>query len=329
MARYLITGIAGFIGSSLAHELLRLGHDVRGVDDLSSGNLRNLHPILNDIEFREMDINETDRLRDFCSNVDYVLHEAAIASVPRSIKDPIESHVANVNGTLSVLLAARDAGVSRVVFAASSSAYGDEPTQPKHEAMLPNPLSPYAAQKIAGEQYIKSFWHSYGMEGVCLRYFNVFGPKQSADSPYSGVIARFISDILSGNVPTIFGSGNQSRDFISIRNVVSANLLACSASCVNVCGETFNIGTGNSQTLNTLYGELANMLQFRFPAHYMTARTGDIEHSEADISKARLGLGYIPLESFREGLRTTVDWYIEQNGKSKLDSLCYALPRPA
>ncbi len=229
MARYLITGIAGFIGSSLAHELVSLGHDVRGVDNLSCGDLRNLDPIRNYIDFREMDINDTDHLRAFCSHVDFVLHQAAIASVPRSINDPIGSHIANVNGTLSVLIAARDAGVSRVVYAASSSAYGDEPTQPKHELMLPGPISPYAVQKLAAEQYVKSFWHVYGLEGICLRYFNVFGPKQSADSPYSGVIARFIADMLSGTVPTIYGTGKQSRDFTPIGNVVAANLLACTA----------------------------------------------------------------------------------------------------
>jgi nucleoside-diphosphate-sugar epimerase len=322
MARYLITGIAGFIGSSLAHELVRLGHDVRGVDNLSCGNLRNLDPILDDIDFRQMDINDTECLRDFCHSVDYVLHQAAIASVPRSVQDPIGSHIANIDGTLSVLIAARDAGVKRVVYAASSSAYGAHPVQPKHEAMLPSPLSPYAAQKLAGEQYVKSFWHVYGLEGICLRYFNVFGPKQSADSPYSGVIARFISDMLAGTVPTIFGTGAQSRDFTSIRNVVSANLLACTAPRGSACGEVFNIGTGSSQTLNTLYSAVANMLQFSRAASYTAVRSGDIEHSQADISRARQTLGYTPLESFEEGLRRTVDWYVEQSCSQRVALLC-------
>jgi UDP-glucose 4-epimerase len=329
MARYLITGIAGFIGSSLAHELVRLGHDVRGVDNLSCGSLRNLDSIRHHIDFREMDINDTDRLRSFCSHVDYVLHEAAIASVPRSVNDPVGSHVANLDGTLSVLIAARDAGVSRVVYAASSSAYGDEPTQPKHEAMLPCPLSPYAVQKLASEQYVKSFWHIYGLEGVCLRYFNVFGPKQSADSPYSGVIARFISDMLAGEIPKIFGTGAQSRDFTSIRNVVSANLLACSAPSRDACGESFNIGTGKSQTLNTLYAALAGMLHFPRAAYHLAPRKGDIEHSQADISKARIGLGYSPIESFQAGLQATVNWYVQQQQERESDSLCYLLPRSA
>jgi nucleoside-diphosphate-sugar epimerase len=329
MARYLITGIAGFIGSSLAHELVRLGHDVRGVDNLSCGDLRNLDPVRHDIDFREMDINDTDRLRSFCSHVDFVLHQAAIASVPRSINDPIGSHIANVDGTLSVLIAARDAGVSRVIYAASSSAYGDERTQPKHELMLPGPLSPYAVQKLAAEQYVKSFWHIYGLEGICLRYFNIFGPKQSADSPYSGVIARFISDMLAGNVPTIYGSGSQSRDFTAIRNVVSANLLACSAPSSNACGETFNIGTGKSQTLNALYSALAGLLHFPAPAKYLPPRQGDIEHSQANITKARVGLGYVPVESFHDGLRATVDWYVDQQREREIDSLCYLLPRTA
>jgi len=329
MARYLITGIAGFIGSSLAHELLRLGHDIRGIDNLSCGNLRNLDAIRNHIDFREMDINDTDRLCSFCSHVDYVLHEAAVASVPRSIKDPIASNITNLNGTLSVLIAARDAGVSRVVYAASSSAYGDEPTQPKHEFMLPSPLSPYAVQKLAAEHYVRSFWHIYGLEGVCLRYFNVFGPRQSADSPYSGVIARFISDMLAGNVPTIFGTGTQSRDFTSIRNVVSANLLACAAPTRDCCGEAFNIGTGKSQTLNALYAALAGLLHFPHPANYLAARTGDIAHSQASIAKAAIGLGYMPIESFEKGLRATVDWYVEQQCTGDLDSLTYSLPRSA
>jgi nucleoside-diphosphate-sugar epimerase len=317
MARYLITGIAGFIGSSLAHELLHLGHEVRGVDNLCCGRLSNLDPILGDLDLRQMDINDTDRLRECCRGVDYVLHQAALASVPRSIKDPVRSHIANVDGTLSVLLAARDAGVSRVVYAASSSAYGDQPTQPKHEGMLPSPLSPYAAQKLAGEQYVKSFWCVYGLEGVCLRYFNVFGPKQSAESAYSGVIARFISDMIQGTLPTIFGDGSQSRDFTFIRNVVSANLLACSAPRADVAGEVFNVGTGTSQTLNTLYSALADLLHFPYSVCYAAPRKGDIEHSEADVSRARRALGYIPLVSFEEGLRATVAWYLEQASQNR------------
>jgi UDP-glucose 4-epimerase len=312
MATYLITGIAGFIGSSLAQELVTLGHVVLGVDNLSTGSMENLKPILGDIEFNLMDINETNRLRECCRGVDFVLHQAALASVPRSIRDPKESHVANVDGTLSVLIAARDAGVHRVVYAASSSAYGDQPVHPKHERMLPSPLSPYAAQKLAGEQYVKSFWHSYGLEGVCLRYFNVFGPKQAADSPYSGVIARFASDMLQGTVPTIFGDGLQSRDFTYITNVVAANLLACTADPQAVCGEAFNVGTGTSHNLNELYASVANILHFRHKPRFHPARTGDILHSEADLSRTTHSLNYVPSVGFDIGLRTTVDWYLQQ-----------------
>ena len=330
MALYLITGVAGFIGSSLAHELVRQGHQVRGVDNLSCGNLANLETIRDQVDFRKVDINDSDQLRESFRGVDYVLHQAAIASVPRSVKDPVSSHVANVDGTLNVLLAARDAGVRRVIYAASSSAYGDQPQQPKHEAMLPLPLSPYAVQKLTGEQYVRCFWHVYGLEGVCLRYFNVFGPKQSADSPYSGVIARFVCDMLNGVTPTIFGNGAQSRDFTFVRNVVSANLLACTAPAGQVAGEVFNIGTGTSQTLLVLYHALASLLGFRHTPHHTGSRTGDIEHSEADISKACRALGYTPLTCFTDGLAITVEWYLQQSLQHRLASTLSApLPLPA
>jgi UDP-glucose 4-epimerase len=312
MATYLITGIAGFIGSSIAQELVQLGHEVRGVDNLSTGTLENIKPFMSDLDFTLMDINETNRLREYCRGVDFVFHQAALASVPRSIRDPKESHISNVDGTLSVLIAARDAGVHRVIYAASSSAYGDQPVQPKHERMLPSPLSPYAAQKLAGEQYVKSFWHSYGLEGVCLRYFNVFGPRQSADSPYSGVIARFTSDMMQGTIPTIFGDGLQSRDFTFISNVVTANLLACKADAHDVCGEVFNVGTGDSHDLNELYAAIADILQFRLRPRFHPARPGDILHSEADLGRTTRALKYLPSVSFESGLRTTVAWYLQQ-----------------
>ncbi len=326
MALYLVTGVAGFIGSSLAHELLRQGHRVRGVDNLSCGKLSNLDAIREDVDFREVDINDSEQLRESLRGVECVLHQAAIASVPRSVKDPLGSHIANVDGTLNVLLAARDAGVRRVVYAASSSAYGDQPQQPKHEAMAPSPLSPYAVQKLAGEQYVRCFWHVYGLEGVCLRYFNVFGPRQSADSPYSGVIARFVSDMLEGVTPTIFGSGAQSRDFTFVRNVVSANLLAAAAPAAAVAGEVFNIGTGTSQTLLTLYQAVADLLAFRHAPRHTEPRAGDIEHSEADIAKARGAFGYQPLTSFAEGLGVTVDWYVQQALERKLAPGAIAVP---
>jgi nucleoside-diphosphate-sugar epimerase len=312
MARYLITGIAGFIGSTIAQELLRRGQEVKGVDNLSTGKLQNIQPYLNDLEFHHMDINETDRLRELCRGVDYVLHQAALASVPRSVGDPKERHIANIDGTLSVLLAARDAGVSRVVYAASSSAYGDQPTQPKNERMLPKPLSPYAVQKLAGEQYVKAFSHVYGLQGVCLRYFNVFGPRQSADSPYSGVIARFSSDMLGGRVPTIFGDGTQSRDFTFVDNVVSANMLACAAPAKDVDGNTYNVGNGRSTSLCELYAELARLLNFKYPPHFGEPRVGDVTHSEAELSSAMRDLNYLPIATFEKGLAATVDWYIEQ-----------------
>ncbi len=312
MARYLITGIAGFIGSSLAHELVALGHDVRGIDNLTGGTLENLANIRRKIEFHQIDLNDRRGLNECCKGVDYVLHQAAIASVPRSVKDPLASHDANVSGTLNLLLAARDAGVSRVVYAASSSAYGDQPTQPKREDMTPQPLSPYAAQKLAGEHYVQSFWHVYGLEGVCLRYFNIFGPKQAANSPYSGVIARFISDMMEGITPTIFGTGAQSRDFTFVQNAVAANLLACQAPAKAAAGQVFNIGTGESHTLNKTYAHLADLLGFDAPPRYATPRAGDIEHSEADTSKAARALNYHPKTSFRDGLSRTVDWYLEQ-----------------
>lgn len=323
MARFLITGAAGFIGSSLVEELLRKGHEVRGVDDLSCGSLSNLTTVLPHIHFKQLDINDTAALREHCRGVDFVLHQAAVASVPRSIADPVRSHKANIDGTLSVLLAARDTGVSRVIYAASSSAYGDQPTQPKRETMVPSPLSPYAVQKLAGEQYVKSFWHVYGLPGVCLRYFNVFGPRQSADSPYSGVIARFTSDMLHSVQPTIFGDGSQSRDFTYIANVVSANLLACAAPQSNVVGEVFNIGTGSSQTLKKLYRLLALRLNWPGDAKYAAPRCGDIEHSEADIDKARRAFGYMPLVPFEEGLRVTTDWYLQH------ESRCTSTPAPS
>jgi len=312
MARYLITGVAGFIGSSLAHELLRQGHDVVGVDNLSGGDIHNLDEIIQDIDFRVMDINETNRLRECCRGVDFVLHEAALASVQRSIEDPVLTHTSNVDGTLSVLMAARDAGVSRVVYAASSSAYGNKTQQPKQEDMLPDPLSPYAAQKLAGEYYVRSFCQVYGLEGVCLRYFNVFGPRQGSESPYSGVIAKFISKMLQGEAPLIFGDGTQSRDFTYIDNVVSANLLACAAPASEVAGRVFNVGGGESHTLNQTYKLLASYLCFPDAPLYTAPRVGDIKHSEADLCRTMQTLKYVPTAGFSEGLAKTVQWFLAQ-----------------
>jgi nucleoside-diphosphate-sugar epimerase len=313
MARYLITGIAGFIGSTLAHVLVEKGHEVRGIDNLSTGNLANLEDIRNAISFGQVDLQDVQGMKDACDGVDYILHQGALASVPRSVKDPLTSHESNINGTLNLLIAARDAKVKRIVYAASSSAYGDQPTQPKQEDMPPRPLSPYAVQKLTCEYYIQSFYRAYGLEGVCLRYFNIFGPRQAADSPYSGVIAQFTYKMMAGTTPTIFGDGLTSRDFTYVDNAVSANLLACTAPSEVATGRVFNVGTGGSHTLNDVYQTIATQLGFNKPPVYGPPREGDIKHSLADISRASKELGYKPLVSFEDGLKKTVAWYLENN----------------
>jgi UDP-glucose 4-epimerase len=316
MARYLITGIAGFIGSTLAHALVDQGHEVRGIDNLSTGSLENLADIQHLISFQQMDLQDAAGMKSACEGVDFVLHQGAIASVPRSVKDPVGSHESNVNGTLNLLIAARDAKVRRIVYAASSSAYGDQPTQPKQEDMLPLPLSPYAVQKLTCEYYIQSFYRSYGLEGVCLRYFNIFGPHQAADSPYSGVIAQFTYKMMADKTPTIFGDGLTSRDFNYVDNAVSANLLACLAPSAVATGRVFNIGTGKSHTLNEVYAAIAEEIGFRNKPNYGPTREGDIQHSLANIDRATQELGYEPKVQFREGLRRTVAWYLTRRTRS-------------
>lgn len=317
MARYLITGVAGFIGSTLAHRLVDDGHDVSGIDNLSTGNLENLEDIRSAIRFEKIDLCDADGVRAACKGVEYVLHQGALASVPRSVKDPLTSHESNINGTLNLLLAARDAGVRRIVYAASSSAYGDQPTQPKHEEMAPRPLSPYAVQKLTCEYYIQAFHRSYGLEGVCLRYFNIFGPRQAADSPYSGVIAQFIYKMMEGTTPTIYGDGLTSRDFTFIDNAVNANLLACQAPNSVATGRVFNVGTGKSRTLNDVYEGIASALGFKQPPVYGPERVGDVKHSLASIDRARNELGYEPKADFYEGLQKTVAWYVSENRKGQ------------
>jgi UDP-glucose 4-epimerase len=321
MAQYLITGMAGFIGSSLAYALVKQGHQVRGIDNLSTGRIENLAALGHSVAFTQADLEDLAALRTACEGVDYVLHQAALASVPRSVKDPLTSHASNINGTLSLLLAARDAGVRRVVYAASSSAYGNQPTQPKHEEMVPQPLSPYAVQKLTCEHYIQAFCKVYGMEGVCLRYFNIFGPRQAADSPYSGVIAQFIYKMMAGETPTIYGDGSTSRDFTFVANAVNANLLACTAPSEIATGRVFNIGTGHSHTLNELYATLAEILGFAHPPLYGPARAGDVDHSLASIERAKQELGYAPLTDFRAGLEKTVAWYLEQKALAAVETL--------
>ena len=309
MAVYLITGIAGFIGSSLARELLRRGEQVRGIDNFSTGKPENLAPILGQIGFNEADILDLGAVKLACTGVDYVLHQAAIPSVPKSVLDPIGSNQANVDGTVNVLVAARDAGVKRVIYAASSSAYGDTPTLPKHERMTPDPISPYAVAKLASEHYMISFYRCYGLETVALRYFNIFGPRQDPSSPYSGVLAKFITQMLAGQQPTVFGDGEQSRDFTYIDNAVEANLLACKAPAQQVAGKVFNIATGRRVTLNETFRLLQTLTSFSGFPIYGAVRGGDIKHSLADISAAEELLGYKPAVSFEEGLGRTVDWY--------------------
>ena len=309
MALFLITGIGGFIGSSLARELLKRGEKVRGVDNFSTGKRENLAQILGQIDFREKDILDLDAMKSACEGVDYVLHQAAIPSVPKSVLDPIGSNRANIDGTVNVLVAARDAKVKRLVYAASSSAYGDTPTLPKHERMIPDPISPYAVAKLASEHYLTSFYRCYGLQTVALRYFNIFGPFQDPSSPYSGVLAKFITVMLAGKQPTVFGDGEQSRDFTYIDNAVEANLLACKAPAEQVAGKVFNVATGRRVTLNETFKLLQGLTSYAGAPLYAEERGGDIKHSLADISLAEKHLGYKPKVNFEDVLRRTVDWY--------------------
>jgi nucleoside-diphosphate-sugar epimerase len=309
MAKYLITGVAGFIGSNLAHALIDRGEDVRGIDDFSHGRSENIADILRRFDFREADITNAHAIRSACDGMDYVLHEAALGSVPRSLVDPLATNHANVAGTLSVLEAARDARVKRVVFASSSSVYGNSPTLPKREHMPLNPISPYAVSKCAGELYCHSFYNVLGLETVCLRYFNVFGPRQHPTSPYAAVIPRFIRQMLHNERPTIFGDGQQSRDFTFVENVVSANLLACQSPAHKVCGRAFNIAAGKKFSLNELYSLLLRVTGFDMPPRYDAERCGDVRDSLADTTEAQEALGYRTLVPFAEGLGRTVEWY--------------------
>ena len=314
MATYLITGVAGFIGSSLARAVLNQGDRVRGIDNFSTGKRENIAEIADQIDFRELDLLDLEALLPVCQGVDYIFHEAAIPSVPKSVLDPLGSNRANVDGTVHLLIAAKDAKVKRVVYAASSSAYGDTPTLPKHEDMVANPISPYAVAKLAGEYYMKSFYRCYGLETVCLRYFNIFGPRQDPSSPYSGVLAKFITQMLKGEAPTIFGDGTQSRDFTYIENVVSANLLGAKAPASEVAGRVFNVATGTRVDLNETFRLLKKLTAYEGAVKYGLERAGDVKHSLADLSHIERQLGYKPLVGFEEGLRRTVEWYRQGNG---------------
>ncbi|MGH9803198.1 MAG: SDR family oxidoreductase [Blastocatellia bacterium] len=306
---YLVTGGAGFIGSHIAEALVKRGDRVRVLDNLMTGKRENLAHLAGKVEFIEADIRDYTATRQAVEGVNIVYHEAAIPSVPRSVAEPQLNHEANVNGTFNVLMAARDAGVKRVIFAASSSAYGDTEVLPKTETMLPNPLSPYAAAKLVGELYCQVFTQVYGLETVALRYFNVFGPRQDPTSPYSGVISKFVTSLLNNQAPTIFGDGEQSRDFTYIANVVDANLRAAEAP--EAAGQVMNLGIGQRITLNQLFEELQKIIGTNLKPEYKEIRAGDVRHSLADIARAENLLGYQPLVGFAEGLKYTVDWYRE------------------
>ncbi len=313
MALHLVTGVAGFIGSSIARALLKRGEQVRGVDNFATGKRENISDILGQLDFREADLLDAPAMQKACQGVEYVSHQAAIPSVPKSVLDPEGSNRANVDATVNILIAARDADVKRVVYAASSSAYGDTPTLPKQEDMPPDPISPYAVAKLASEYYMVSFSRCYGLETVSLRYFNVFGPRQDPSSPYSGVLAKFITQMLRGEQPTAFGDGSQSRDFTYIDNVVEANLLAATAPAANAAGRVFNIATGTRVDLNQAFLILKRLTGYSGSLKYAAEREGDIKHSLADISRAGRQLGYKPTVHFEEGLRRTVEWYRERD----------------
>src|SRR5258705_798354 len=306
MAHYLVTGGAGFIGSHLAEELVRRGETVRVVDNLSTGKRQNIAHVPS-LEFIEGDLADLDVARRAVKGIDYVLHQAAIPSVPRSVEDPITSNRANIDASLNVLVAARDAGVKRVVYAGSSSAYGNTPTLPKIETMAPAPLSPYALQKLVAEQYCQMCTRLDGLQTVTTRYFNVFGPRQDPSSPYSGVISIFISALCEGRQPTIYGDGEHTRDFTYVANVVDGVLRACTAD--NASGEVINVATSGRISLNTLFPTVRDLLGSKVEPIYADPRAGDVKDSQADISKAKRVLGYQPSVTFEAGLAKTVAWY--------------------
>jgi len=308
METYLVTGAAGFIGRSIAAELLARGKKVRGIDNFVTGKRENLLG-LEAMDFIEADINDTAAVAKACRGVECIFHEAAIPSVPRSIEDPVTSNHAGVSGTVQLLVAAKDAKVRRVVYAGSSSVYGNTPTLPKSEQMQPSPISPYAVAKLAGELYMQSFTRVYGLETVVIRYFNVFGPWQDPTSHYSGILAIFTMKMLAGETPTIYGDGEQSRDFTFIQNVVHGNLLASEAPAERVSGKVFNIATGNRVTLNQTVEILRRATGYTGEVRYAAERSGDVKHSLADISRAKESFGYEPLVDFNEGIERTVAWY--------------------
>ena len=313
MAAYLVTGGAGFIGSHLAEELVRRGHHVRVVDSLITGKRRNLEHVPG-VEFIQGDLADHAVCLRAVKGIDYVLHQAAIPSVPRSVEDPIASNRANIDASINLLVAARDAGVKRLVYAGSSSAYGDTPTLPKREDMAPDPLSPYALQKLVAEQYCQMFTRLYGLETVTTRYFNVFGPRQDPGSPYSGVISLFASALLDRRQPTIYGDGGQTRDFTYVANVVDGVLRACEVP--HIGGEVINVATGGRISLNDLLRMMNRIVGTDIHAVYRETRAGDVRDSQADIAKAQHLLGYRPTISLEDGLKLTLDWCRRESAAS-------------
>ena len=311
--RYVVTGGAGFIGSHLVERLLELEQDVVVLDDFSTGRRENLAPFEGSIELVEGSITDPAACARAVKGADVILHQAALGSVPRSVKDPVTTHQVNATGTLNLLHAAVEAGVPRVVYASSSSAYGDTEELPKHEGMVPRPRSPYAVSKLAGEQYCRAFHASYGLEAVALRYFNVFGPRQDPQSQYAAVIPLFATAALEGRSATIFGDGEQSRDFTFVTNVVEANLLAARANA-EALGEVFNVGAGRRTTINELWGTISALAGHEGEAEHLPPRTGDVRHSLASLERTTPALGYTPRVDVEEGLRRTVAWYREAVG---------------
>lgn len=313
----LVTGAAGFIGSHLMDALVARGDSVRGLDDLSTGRRENLSHPGDAFDFHEASLLDGDALARACAGVDVIFHQAALPSVPRSVQDPGTSHVTNIDGTFELLEAARAAGVRRMIYAASSSAYGNQPGFPRVETMRPEPLSPYAVQKLTGELYLRSYAEVFGMETVSLRYFNIFGPRQVADSPYSGVMAKWILTLQRGEKPVIFGDGDQGRDFTYVANVVHANLLAGDAPAEQVSGRVFNIACGERHTLNETYEVITRLMQTNIIPEYRAARQGDVRDSLASVDAALEALGYVPVVEFEEGLRRTVEWYARQGQETR------------
>lgn len=308
---YIVTGGAGFIGSHIAERLLREGNRVRIIDNFATGKHVNLAHLKGDLQVHDVSITDRETLAPIFEGVDYVFHQAALASVPRSVADPMSTHEANVTGTLNVLIAARDAGVKRVIYAASSSAYGGVEVEAQDETLPPHPLSPYGVSKLAGEYYCQSFTHVYGLETVALRYFNVFGPRQDETSQYSAVIPRFISTMMDGKPPTIYGDGKQSRDFTYVDNVVHGNLLALNAP--EASGEVMNLAVGGSVTLLELVGKINGLLGTSFEPLHEPERAGDIKFSRADLTKVTELLDFAPIADFDEGLARTIEWFKTRN----------------